>query len=149
MAKQLTADDARQSLSAHVAAKGGEIAAKYGPQIGWKELQLILQDRAFVRYPCEVAFDSAQLQPDELAHPVPIGEKPEDGFVVHVQPIFMTQLQRVPWLVLYQLVVVNYGEFASTNEAEIFGAAALGLSQEEYYQGLCQMADQVSGCGSA
>ncbi len=149
MAKQLTADDARQSLSAHVAAKGGEIAAKYGPQIGWKELQLILQDRAFVRYPCEVAFDSSQLLPDEFAHPVPKGEKPEDGFVVHVQPFFMTQLQRVPWLVLYQLVVVNYGEFVSSTDAEIFGAAALGLSQEDYYQGLCEMADQISGCGSA
>lgn len=145
MAKQLTAADARQSLSAHVAIKGAEIAVKYGPHIGWKELPLILQDRAFVRYPCEIVFDSTQLQPGEFAHPVPKGGKPEDGFAIHVHPVFMTQLQRVAWLVLYQLVLVNYGEFASPADAEIFGAAALGVSQDEYYVALCELADQL-GC---
>lgn len=145
MSTQLTADDARQSLSAHVAIKGAEIAVKYGPHIGWKELPLILQDRAFVRYPCEIVFDSTQLQPGEFAYPVPKGGKPEDGFAIHVHPVFMTQLQRVAWLVLYQLVLVNYGEFASPADAEIFGAAALGVSQDEYYVALCELADQL-GC---
>ena len=45
MAEQLTVDDARQSLTAHVAAKGAEIFEKYGPRIGWKELLQILADR--------------------------------------------------------------------------------------------------------
>jgi len=148
MAKQLTADDARQSLSAHVAEKGAEIFVKYGPRIGWKELPLILQDRACVRYPCEIVFDSTRLQPGEFALPVPKGEKPEDGFAIHVHPLFMTELQRVSWLVLYHLVVVNYGEFASSEDAESFGAAALGLSRDDYYLALCKMADQL-GCSSA
>ena len=146
MATQLTADDAKQSLSAHVAAKGAEVFEKYGPQIGWKQLQLILQDRACVRYPCEIVFESNQLQAGEFAHPAPNSERPEDGFVIYVHPLFMTQLDRVAWLVLYQLVVVNYGEFASATDAESFGAAALGLSPDEYYQGLCELADQL-GCG--
>ena len=46
MAKQLTADDAKQSLTAHVETKGIEIYVKYGPQIGWAELQRLLTDRA-------------------------------------------------------------------------------------------------------
>ena len=41
MPTQLTAADARESLNAHVAAKGEEIRAKYGPYIGWKELPLL------------------------------------------------------------------------------------------------------------
>ena len=44
MATQLTADDAKQSLTAHVATKGDEICAKYGPGLGWKELQQLLQE---------------------------------------------------------------------------------------------------------
>jgi hypothetical protein len=52
MATQLTADDARQSLNAHVAAKGAEIFEKYGPHIGWKELQHILKDENCIRYSC-------------------------------------------------------------------------------------------------
>ncbi len=145
MATQLTAADARQSLNEHVADRGREIHEKYGPHIGWQELRQILKDRACVRYPCEIVFDAGPLEPGEFAHPVAKGERPEDGFAMHVHPFFMTQLERVPGLVLYQLVLVNYGEFASAEDAETFGAAALGISRDEYYQTLCGLADQVGG----
>jgi hypothetical protein len=145
MAIQLTAQDARQSLNAHVAAKGADIRAKYGPTIGWRELLRILEDREAVRYPCEIVFDSGPLQPGEFAHPMARGKRPEDGFVICVHPSFITQMERVPHLVLYQLVLVNYGEFASAEDAETFGAAALGLARDDYYQALCGLADQVGG----
>ncbi len=147
MAQTLTADDAKQSLNAHVAAKGWELREKYGPTIGWKELQQVLEDRAFCRYPCSIEFGAETLLSGEFAHPEPKGDRPEDGFTIHVHPIFMTQLSRVPYLVLYQLVVVNYGEFAAPEDAEVFGANALGLSKDEYYEALCEMADQIGGCG--
>ena len=147
MPRQLTADDARQSLNSHVSAKGEEVFQKYGPQIGWKALQQILKDDDCVRYPCEVVFESSELQPGELAHPVPKGDRPEDGFNIYVHPIFMTQLAHVPAIILYQLVLVNYGEFASSNDAEAFGAAALGLEKDDYYDLLCSLADQLGNCG--
>jgi hypothetical protein len=149
MATQLTAADARQSLNAHVVATGQAIRAKYGPHIGWHELLRVLDDRECVRYPCAIVFDAGPLLPGEFAHPVARGSKPEDGFAMHVHPRFLAQLDRVPHLVLYQLVAVNYGEFAASDDAEAFGASALGLSKEEYYQALCEMADQVAGSGAA
>ena len=149
MPVQLTAEDARQSLNEHVAAKGAEIRAKYGPSIGWRELLQILDDRECVRYPCEIAFDESMLDPDEFAHPLPKGEKPEDGFTIHVHPVFKLQLLEIPALVLYQLVLVNYGEFASPDDAETFGAAALGMSKDDSYNRLCELADQISGTGEA
>src|SRR6185503_6349933 len=118
MSKQLTTEDGRQSLHAHAAAKGLEIREKYGPHIGWTELQRILQDRSCVRYPCEIVFDAAGLQPGEFAHPVAKGEQPEAGFTIFVHPLFMMRLDRLPSLVLYQLVLVNYGDFASADDAE-------------------------------
>lgn len=144
MPTQLTADDARQSLNAHVAAKGAEIRARHGPHIGWRELQHIMADRACVRYPCEIAFDVGQMGPGEFAHPVAKGAQPGDGFTMFVHPFYMTQLERVSYLVLYQLVLVNYGEFASPDDAETFGAAALGISKDEYYNTLCTMADEIN-----
>ena len=54
---------------------------------------------------------------------------------------------QVPYLVLYQLVLVNYGEFASADDAETFGANALGLPKDDYYQALCEMANQLSLTG--
>jgi hypothetical protein len=145
MAQTLTADDVRQSLNGHVAGKGEEIQAKYGPQIGWTQLQQILLDRACVRYPCQVAFDAGPLLEGEVACASPKGDKPEDGFTICVHPFFSTQPERVPYLVLYQLVLVNYGEFASSADAETFGAAALGIPVEEYYQAVCGLADEVNG----
>ncbi len=137
--------EARESLNAHAAAKGAEIHAKYGPHIGWNELLLILSDRACVRYPCAIDFDSSTLNPGEFAHPVPRGEQPEDGFVMHVHPYFSTRLDQVPLLVLYQLVLVNYGVFAGPQDAESFGANALGLTAAEYYARLCGLADELAG----
>ncbi len=140
---QLTAADARQSLNAHVAALGVGIYDKYGPRIGWNQLQRILKDRACVRYPCEVVFGASELQAGEFAHPVARGDRPEAGFLLYVHPYFMTQLDRVPLLVLYQLVLVNYGGFACPDDAETFGAAALGLPRDEYYSMLCALADEL------
>jgi hypothetical protein len=143
MAITLTATDAKLSLNAHVAAKGADLFQKYGPQIGWSQLQAILQDPACVRYPCTLEFDGARLNPGEFAFPEPKGERPEDGFTLFVHPVYMTQLPLVPHLALYQLVAVNYGDFASADDAETFAAHALGLPREEYYQILCGLADQL------
>ena len=49
----------------------------------------------------------------------------------------------MPLLVLYQLVLVNYGAFAAPDDAETFGAAALGLGRDEYYHALCRLADEL------
>jgi len=143
MAIHLTADHAKESLHAHVAAKGAEIFEKYGPAIRFQDLRKILQDRACVRYPCELVFDGAPLHPGEFAYPAPNGERPEDGFTLYVHPIYMTQLADVPLLAMYQLVTVNYGEFASSDDAEIFAAHALGLQPEEGYERLCALADEL------
>ena len=150
MPVQLTADDAKVSLNAHVASKGAEIRAKFGPAIGWSELRLILADRAFTRYPCEIVFSTDQLQENEFAHPVQLGAQPEDGFTMYVHPLFMTQLSAVPMLVLYQLVLVNYGEFASADDAVTFAACALGMTDDDYYSALCELVDSTCGgsCGS-
>lgn len=143
MATELTAEDGRQSLNTHVEAKGAEINAKYGPHIGYGELLRLLEDRAYVRYPCEIAFEYLPLQPGEFAHPVPKGDRPEDGYTMYVHPFFLTQPEKIPYLVLYQLVLVNYGDFASPDDAETFGACALGMSNDEYYGTLCELADEL------
>ena len=148
MSRQLTADEARQSLTTHVEEKGRQIYLKYGPEIGWNQLQQILEDRTVVRYPCKIIFEAQQLKPGEFAVAVAKSEQPEDGFTIFVHPLFLLDPARVPPLVLYHLVVVNYGELATSDDAEAFGAAALGILKEEYYTHLCNMADEISGDAS-
>jgi hypothetical protein len=139
-----TAQDARLALGSHAAATGAEIHRKYGPQIAWAEVLRILEDRTCVRYPCEITFDSAPLQPGEFAYPAQKGTRPEEGFTLYLHPCFRDDLQAAAMLVLYQLVVINYGHFASAEDAESFGAAALGVSTDEYYGLICQLADRLA-----
>jgi hypothetical protein len=134
----------RESLSAHVAAKGAALRAKYGPDIDWREMLLILQDPSLVRYPCGIVFDDEELLPGECAHPAPRSERPEEGFILYVHPYFTTRRSLAAYPLLYQLVSVNYGDFASAEDAETFGAAALGISKDDYYHVLCEMSDIVT-----
>lgn len=131
-------------MEAHAAAKGAEIHDKYGPEIGWGQLLNILKDRTLVRYPCEVFFDAAGLLEGECAHAQPNGDQPDEGFTIFIHPFFAAQPPHAVRLVLYQLVVVNYGPFASSDDAEALGAAALGISTEEYYQSLCAITDRLT-----
>ena len=146
MSKQLTVDDFKRSLNSHLASKAEEIRARYGPHIGSAQLTAMLEDRSAVRYPCEIVFDATPLQEGEFAHPIPNDDDPEAGFKICVHPFFSTQPDRVPYLVLYQMVLVNYGPFASPDDAETFGSGVLGIAKEEYYQALCEMADQLGPC---
>ncbi len=144
MSQKLTLEDAQVSLTAHVATKGAEINQKYGPRIGWAELLRILDDRACVRYPCEIVFDDGPLRDGEFAHPVAKSDNPEDGYRMHVHPFFSVEPGLLPALVLYQVVLINYGDFASPEDAETFGAAVLGITPEEYYDTLCAASDAIS-----
>lgn len=150
--RKLTVEDARQSLTSHATEKGIQFFEKYGPEITWKQLLLALEDRTVVRYPCVISFEATGLLQGEMAHPFPQGDEPEKGFALHVHPIFMTDLKGAVAVVLYQLVLLNYGEFAGSEDAEAFGAAALGMDKEDYYQTLCELADQLQvspTCGTA
>ena len=145
MARRLNSEEARQSLSAQMATQGAEIHNRYGPEIDWNKLTHLLQDRTCVRYPCEIRFDASPLLPGEFAHPVPKGSDPAQGYVIYVHPAYETQLERVSYLVLHQLVWVNYGASARAEDAEAFGAVALGLSREAYFSALCELAGQIGG----
>src|SRR5579859_4210541 len=57
MARHLKTDEVDFSLAAELAAKAQEIRQKYGPEIGWNELQRLLEDRDCAPFPCEIRFD--------------------------------------------------------------------------------------------
>ena len=43
---------------------------------------------------------------------------------------------------------INYGDIATHEEAELFGATLLGLDQEHYYATLCKLADSLPAAAS-
>ncbi len=128
-----------------MAAEGKLLHEKYGPTIDWSDVDKILCDRSIVRFPCEVVFDAEPLLPGEFAHAVRKGTRPDEGFVLHVHPLYASQPSRLPYVVLSQLPYVNHGHGLSAEDAETFGGCALGISKEAYYQKLCGLAEELSG----
>jgi len=145
MARQLNNEQARQELDARIASQAALIRQRYGPRLDWNQLLLLLEDRACVRFPCEVRFDVEPLLPGEFAHVVPRGLAEEDGFTIYLHPFYALQLDQAVYLVLHQLVRVNYGAGAGPDEAETFGALALGVDKTDYYRSLCELSGQLGG----
>ena len=132
-------------LSAQLANEASQIREKYGPQIGWNQLLRLLEDRDCVHFPCEIRFDAEPLLAGEFAHAQQKGQRSEEGFTIYVHPRYAGELARVPYLVLYQLVLINYGACATADDAEMFGSRALGLTRDEYYAALCELSGQIAG----
>ena len=139
-----TPQDAQQSLRDHVVAKALEARERNGNLINRPKMLQLLEDRAVVRYPLGVRFDSESLQPGEFACLESLGERPADGYCLFIHPMFENVDDLIPLLIAYFIPSVNYGDVASHVEAELFGATLLGIELEEYYKILCSVADPLS-----
>ena len=141
---ELTPKAGQASLRDHIADKAAEARAAHGPDFDPVTLAAFLDDRRFVRYPVRIAYDASRLQPGEFAHTEPIDDTPANGFVLWMHPSFEGDAERLPLLVAYHLVTVNYGDIATHEEAELFGSTLLGLEVEDYYERLCAAADSIA-----
>ena len=142
-----TEQEGRESLIAHAVEKALEARAAYGDGgvgLGMDSLEVLLNDRKFVRHPVRLAYDAAELESGEFAYPKPVSpDDPSEGFVMYIHPSFEDRHDVIPLLVAYHLVCVNYGEIAGREAAEACGAALCGMEIEPYYQTLCQLADSL------
>ncbi len=134
---------ARKAMCAHAADCAREARARYG-DVDYDALCHMLHDPRVVRYPTQVRFSAEALQPGEFAHAEALGGHPRDGFRIFVHPHFAQRPQDLPLLVAYHLVCVNYGGVATREVAEAFGAALLGMSEDEYYRRVCRLADEIA-----
>ena len=138
-----TVRDGAVALCDHVRAIAGAAREKYGPVIDLAAMHCILEDRRIVRYPVSLVFDDSALEDGEFAHPHPNGCAPRDVFTIFIHPFFQERPDDLPLLMAYPLVRVNYGDVASQEEAEVFGAALLGMDQDAYYDAVCRLADAI------
>jgi hypothetical protein len=142
---ELTERDGYEALRGHVVDKALAARKKHGPVIDADAIRRLLADPEVVRFPTTLAFDAGPLQAGEFAWAAPRGERPSAGFTLHVHPCFEADPEALPYLVAYHLPTINYLDVVTHREAELFGAALLGLEVEEYYQRLCAFAARLPG----
>jgi hypothetical protein len=142
--KKISAEEAKSSLKEHVREKAFLAREKYGTFFDLEVMRKIMADRQIVRYPMTLDFSDDKLQAGEFAF-LEVSEIEESPvYCLHVHPRYRECSEALPKIIAYYVVVVNYGDIATHEEAEIFGATLLGISIEGYYQDLCRYADQLS-----
>src|SRR3989338_9779993 len=143
MKKGLTIEQGRQAFAHHVIERALALGEKYGNFLDDEAVQTLLNDRDFVRYPTRVEFDSSKIDPGFFAAVEAVAGSPTNEHIIFLHESFRGRSGDIANALLYQLVLVNYGDIATREEAELFGATALGIKQEDYYQALCHLADQI------
>ncbi len=139
--------EGKESLIGHAAQKAWEARQAYGdgtPGMSMENLQVLLQDRKFIRYPISISYDASMLQEKETAFPHPIEENnPKAGYIMYVHPSLEGNSDAVPLVVAYQLVAINYGDIAEHESAEHFGSILMGMEVDAYYQKICTITDNL------
>jgi len=144
---QPTEEESKESLVAHAAQKAWEARQVYGagaPGMSLQNLEVLLQDRKFIRYPTTLRFDSTLLEEGEAAFAQALEEgNPKAGYVIAVHPSLQIDEESVAIVVAYQLVLINYGDIADREAAEHFGSILMGMDLESYYQKMCAITDRL------
>lgn len=139
----LTEDDGYEALRGHVLERALAAREKYGPTIDEGALLRMLQDPEVVRFSTHLVYDEEALMDGEFAWARALGDSPKDGYHIVVAPMFRDRPGDIVAIVAYHLVRVNYLDVATHVEAELFGAALLGIEVDDYYARLCALADEL------
>ncbi|MEA3302064.1 MAG: hypothetical protein U9Q75_02210, partial [Pseudomonadota bacterium] len=121
------------AVSRHAIEKAKEIRTRYGPVIDYAAVLHMLEDRKSIRYPVEICFVSEGIEPGMFANTRAVSENPDDGYVISLHQHFEDQTDVLPALILYQSVLVNYGDLATADDAELFASTLLRVERDEYY----------------
>jgi hypothetical protein len=138
----------RESLREHLLAQAIVAHQKHGPLTAEK-LDAFLKDPACLRHPVRLVFEFGQMAMHQFAEPdidwrnVDWRNVEQDGRVLYVRPALRERPDLLPLAVAYMVPLINYGQIVSDEHCLLYGAALLGLMEEEYYEKLCALADWV------
>lgn len=139
----LSVNDAINRIRSHAQDRGHVIMNCYGPTYTLNGLHTLLQDREIVRYPVRMIFDGEMLQSGEPAFVMEIDDEEDRHSILSIHPALRNVVSAVSTVLFYQLARVNYGPYATAEHAEALGAAALGVSEDDYYDQMCAIADFI------
>ncbi len=136
-------EEAHAALCDHARRTGYLIHERFGPAIDLATVERMLEDPDVVRFPVSLLYDATALEGEEIAYPLPVDGDPLNGYTMYLHPALEGDPEDAVRAILYALVVVNYGAVADGAVAEAFGAAALGIEEEQYYKQICSLVDAI------
>lgn len=132
-----------QSLREHLQAQAIVARAKHAP-LTFATLDPLLLDPECLRYPTRLVFEVGEMAMHQFAQPdVDFRSAAGDGRVLYLRPLLRDHPDQVVVAVAYMVPVINYGDIITDAHCVLYGAALLGLTEEEFYTQVCALADLV------
>jgi len=131
----------QESLREHLLAQAVIAHQKHGA-LGSANLQTFLKDQDCIRHPVRLAFALGPMAMHQFAQPdVDPLNLAQDGRVLYLRPILKQRPELIAVAVAYMVPVINYGDIVSDEQCLLYGAAILGMMEDEYYLAVCALAD--------
>ena len=145
--RRLSADElaklGEESLRDHIAAQALVAHHKHAP-LTFAGLDALLADPECLRHPTRLVFEFGEMAGHQFADPGPDLRHPEqDGRVLYLRPLLRDRPELALLAVAYMIPVINYGNIVTDEHCVRYGAALLGMMEEEFYDAVCRMADYV------
>ena len=107
-------------------------------------LPALLSDPECLRHPVRLAYELGEMAPHQFGQP---GIDPQsrelDGRVLYLRPVLQEHPDLLLRAVAYLIPLINYGEVVTDEHCLLYGATLLGLTEDEYYRRVCELADFV------
>ena len=138
--------EGEDSLLAHILEKALQAREKY-PNIGMDAIDTFLADSDCLRYPARYAYEfGADMAPHQFAQPEEdLRSNDPNARVLYVRPLLRKRPDYAILAIAYMIPLVNYGDIVNDEHCLVYAASLLGLSEDECYLRLCELADY---CGS-
>lgn len=138
------ADLGEDSLLLRLREQGQEAREKHG-SLSPSNLETILSDTECVRHPTRLVLEFGEMAMHQFAHP-DIDVRDDSGLsrVIYMRPILGKRPDLIALAVSYMIPVINYGnKMIGDEHCQVYGAALMGMTEDEYYEAICSLADFV------
>ncbi len=133
----------QESLREHILAQAVVAHQKHGPLTAAK-LDALLHDPECLRHPVRVVFEFGEMALHQFAQPdIDWRNTEQDGRVLYVRPLLRDRPDLLPLAVAYMIPLINYGDIVTDEHCLRYGAALLAMTEREYYEAICAVADFV------
>ena len=136
--------EGEDSLLSHVLEKAIQAHNKY-PEIGMDKMDAFLADSECMRYSTRYVFEfGADMAPHQFAQPEPdYRVEGGQGKVIYLRPPLRDHPDFASLAIAYMVPIINYGDIVRDEHCLVYAAALLGMTEDECYHKLCELAEFV------
>jgi len=133
----------QDSLREHLLAQAVVAHQKHHPLTA-ERLEFFLQDPQCLRHPVRLVYEFGEMAMHQFAQPdVDWRNTAADGRVLYLRPLLRERPDLLPLAVAYMVPLINYGDIIADEHCLLYGAALLGLMEDEYHQQVCAMSEAL------